>query len=60
MKHRNQKRQVYLAPQSTLADVLFEQALLTESVRVRFYLDELENINATAGDGADSDMYFEF
>lgn len=47
-------------PQSTLSEVLFETDLLGQSVRMFLYVDELENINATAGDDANSDMYFEF
>lgn len=34
-------------------------SLLGESVRMRLYIDELENINATAGPENESDFYFD-
>lgn len=59
MKHRNQKKRVYLAPQATPSEVLFEHALLNDSARMLLYIDELENINATAGETNEGDFYFD-
>lgn len=59
MKHRFQGRSPYQAPCSKPVEVLFEVSLLGESVRMRLYIDELENINATAGPENESDFYFD-
>ena len=59
MRYRDQRRQCYLAPCSSTEDLLYEQSLLAESARTLLYLDELENINKTAGSENADDFYFE-
>jgi len=60
MKKRNQLKQRYQAPQSAPTEVAFEQALLVTTNRLLMEVDELENVNETAGDEPGGDMYFEF
>lgn len=59
MKHRDKQKRVYQGPCSVPSEVLFEQTLLAESTRTLLYLDELENINATAGEENEGDFYFD-
>lgn len=60
MKRRNKTKHLYRVPVATPVEVAFEYALLADSTRMLLYIDELENINAEAGDDIDSDMFFEF
>ena len=60
MEKRNQSKRTYGSPQSWPTEVAFEQALLVTTNRLLMELDELENVNETAGDEPGGDMYFEF
>ena len=60
MKKRNQLKQRYQAPLSAPTEVAFEAALLVTTNRLLMEVDELENVNETAGDEPGGDMYFEF
>ena len=56
MKEKNHKR--YWTPRSTVTELEFESALLANSLRLVPEVDELENVNKTAGD--DEPTYFEY
>ena len=56
MKVKKQRK--YWTPRSTVTDMECECALLAESVRLRLQVDELENVNQTAG--SDEPAYFEY
>ena len=53
-------KRTYRSPLSLPTEVAFEQALLVTTARLLMEVDELENVNATAGDEPTGDMYFEF
>lgn len=60
MKKRNQSKRNYLRPLSRPTEVAFEQALLVDTARFLFNVEELDNINATDGiDEEGGDLYFE-
>jgi hypothetical protein len=56
MKEKDLKR--YLHPMSTVTEVECENLLLANSLRLVPEVDELENVNKTAGD--DEPTYFEY
>lgn len=60
MKKRNQSKRSYPKPQSRSTEVAFEQALLVDTGRFLFNVEESDNINATDGiDEEGGDLYFE-
>lgn len=60
MKKRNQSKRSYLKPQSWPTEVAFEEALLVDTARFLFNVEESDNINATDGiDEEGGDLYFE-
>ena len=58
MKENSRKK--YWSPRSTVTELECESALLAESVRLRIQVDELENVNSTAGDAESSYFEYEF
>lgn len=60
MEKRKQPKRNYGSPQSWPTEVAFEQALLVATNRLLMEVDESENVNETAGDAPEGDMYFEF
>ena len=60
MENRKQSKRNYGSPQSWPTEVAFEQALLVATNRLLMEVDESENVNETAGDAPEGDMYFEF
>ena len=53
-------KRTYRSPLSLPTEVASAQALLVTTTRLLMEVDELENVNATAGDEPTGDMYFEF
>ena len=51
-------KRAYRSPQSWPTEVAFEEALLVNTARLVLEIDELENVNKTAG--SDNASYFEF
>lgn len=60
MEKRNQPKRNYGSPQSWPTEVAFEEALLVDTARFLFNVEESDNINATDGvDEEGGDLYFE-
>ena len=52
------KTYIYMSPRSKVTEVEYETPLLANSLRLVPEVDELENVNRTAGD--DEPTYFEY